>query len=408
MAAASKTVEITLGIVTSVGGFLEIGSIATAAQAGALFGYQLLWAVVLGGVCVAFLVEQSGRLAAVSGRPIPAAIRERFGFRYYFVLVTVIAAVSVLVLGAEIGGICIALEFATGIGYRWWAVPAAFAVWLVLWKGKFSAIEQGVSFLGLVTICFIVAAFKLGPDWRSVALAALPSLPQHDASRYWFVAVSILGASVSPYLMFFYSSGAIEDKWNPSYLGANRAIAGGGMAFGTLISIAVLIVAALVLLPRGIELDHYSKLAMLLDDAFGRWGLVLIIASLAVACLGAALEIALALSYMVAQGLGWNWSENPSPRREARFCCAYTIVVLLGCLFALCGPDPLKLTNLSMALTAATLPIAIVPFLFVMNDPRYMKNRANGRISNGIVLFVIGLAFVLAIVSLPLELLGGG
>jgi Mn2+/Fe2+ NRAMP family transporter len=111
---------------------------------------------------------------------------------------------------------------------------------------------------------------------------------------------------------------------------------------------------------------------------------------------------------MVAQGLGWNWSENPSPRREARFCCAYTIVVVIGCLLALCGPDPLKLTNLSMALTAATLPVAIVPFLFVMNDPRYMKNHPNGRISNGIVLFIIGLAFVLAIVSLPLELFGGG
>src|SRR5256885_6149962 len=115
MAASNKALEVTLGIVTSVGGFLEIGSIATAAQAGALFDYQLVWAVVLGGVCVAFLVEQSGRLAAVSGQPIPAAIRERFGFRYYFVLLTVLAVVTLLVLAAEIGGVCIALEFATGL-----------------------------------------------------------------------------------------------------------------------------------------------------------------------------------------------------------------------------------------------------------------------------------------------------
>jgi Mn2+/Fe2+ NRAMP family transporter len=82
MATANEAVEATPRIVTSVGGFLEIGSIATAAQASALFGYQLLWAVVLGGSCVAFLVEQAGRLAATSGQPIAAAIRERFGFRY--------------------------------------------------------------------------------------------------------------------------------------------------------------------------------------------------------------------------------------------------------------------------------------------------------------------------------------
>ena len=72
-----KLLEIALGIVTSVGGFLEIGSITTAAQGGAEFSFSLIWAIALGGLCVIFLVEQSGRFAAVSGRTIPDAIRER-------------------------------------------------------------------------------------------------------------------------------------------------------------------------------------------------------------------------------------------------------------------------------------------------------------------------------------------
>ena len=179
------------------------------------------------------------------------------------------------------------------------------------------------------------------------------------------------------------------------------------MAFGTVIAMAVLIVAALVLLPRGIEVEHYWELPLLLKYVFGRWGIVLVIASLAVACLGAALEITLAIAYMVAQGLGWNWSEDPSPRQEARFCCAYTLIVVLGGVLVIAGPDPLKLTNMSMALTAATLPVAIVPFLFIMNDPRYLDDRTNGRLSNAVVLFTIVLAFVLAIVSIPLEIMGG-
>src|SRR6478609_3401019 len=119
----NKVADVALGVVTSVGGFLEIGSIATAAEAGARFGYQLLWASALGGVCVTFLVEQSGRLSAVRGQPLAAAIRERFGFKYYFVLLSIIALVTLLVLAAELGGICIALEFATGIAYRWWVIP---------------------------------------------------------------------------------------------------------------------------------------------------------------------------------------------------------------------------------------------------------------------------------------------
>ncbi|MFL6229272.1 MAG: NRAMP family divalent metal transporter [Pyrinomonadaceae bacterium] len=403
-----KAVEIALGIVTSVGGFLEIGSITTAAQAGALFQFRLVWAIILGGVCITFLVEQSGRLSAVSGHTIPDAIRERFGFNYYILLLAVLAAVTLLVLGAEIGGVCVSLEMATGVGFQWWAVPVAFVMWLIIWKGTFSFIEDGTAILGLVTLCFVAGAVVMHPPWKQVAAGALPRLPAHDSVRYWFIAVSILGASISPYLMFFYSSGAIEDDWKEDYVAVNRFIAVSGMGFGTFISVAVLVVAAMVFLPRGIQVEHYSQLALMLSDAFGRWGFWLVIASLAIACLGAAMEITLQLSYMVAQGFGWNWSKNQRPRDEARFSLTYTVFIILGALFVVVGIDPLKLTIFSMALTAATLPVAIVPFLFLMNDEEYVEEHTNGWISNAAVIAIISIAFVLAVVTIPLEIVGGG
>jgi Mn2+/Fe2+ NRAMP family transporter len=405
---SKKALEIVLGIVTSVGGFLEIGSITTAAQAGALFGFRLVWAIILGGVCITFLVEQAGRLSAVSGHTIPDAIRERFGFNYFLFLLAVLAAVTLLVLGAEIGGVCVSLEMATGIGFQWWALPVAFVMWLIIWKGTFSFIEDGTAILGLVTLCFVVGAIVLHPPWKQVAAGALPTLPPHDSVRYWFIAVSILGASVSPYLMFFYSSGAIEDGWKEDYVAVNRFIAVSGMSFGTVISISVLVVAALVFLPRGIEVGHYSQLALMLRDAFGRWGFWLVLASLFIACLGAAMEITLQLSYMVAQGFGWNWSKNQRPKEEARFSLTYTVFIILGALLVVVGIDPLKLTIFSMALTAATLPVAIVPFLFLMNDEEYVEEHTNGLVSNVAVIAIIGLAFVLAVVTIPLEIFGGG
>ena len=175
-----KILEIALGIVTSVGGFLEIGSITTAAQAGADFSFQLIWAIVLGGLCIIFLVEQAGRFSAVSGRTIPDAIRERFGFNYFAFLYIVLALVSLLVLAAEIGGVCIALELATGITFQWWTVPAALLIWLVMWKGTFGIIEKGVSMLGLVTLSFVAGAFIIHPPWSQVVRGALPSLPHHE------------------------------------------------------------------------------------------------------------------------------------------------------------------------------------------------------------------------------------
>ena len=402
-----KILEIALGIVTSVGGFLEIGSIATAAQAGADFSLQLIWAIVLGGICIIFLVEQAGRFSAVSGRTIPDAIRERFGFNYFAFLYAVLALVSLLVLSAEIGGVCIALELATGVGFQWWAIPAAFVIWLVLWKGTFGVIEKGVSLLGLVTLSFVVAAFLVHPTWGHVAKSALPSLPQHDSAHYWFVAVSILGASISPYLFFFYSSGAIEDEWNEGYVGVNRIIAAGGMTFGSVISISVLILAAMIFAPQGVKFEHYSQLPQLLTPVFGYWGFWLIVASVGISCLGAAMEITLEIAYLTAQGFGWNWSENQPPKAEARFATAYTLTIILGALSNILGIDPLKVTIFSMAVTAATLPVSIVPFLFLMNDYSYVRVYRNSWFSNAVVIAIIGLAFVLAVVSIPLQIFGG-
>ena len=403
-----KIVEIALGIVTSVGGFLEIGSITTAAQAGADFSFQLIWAIVLGGICIIFLVEQAGRFAAVSGRTLPDAIRERFGSNYFALLYLVLGLVSLLVLAAEIGGVCIALELATGIGFQWWAVPAALVIWLVIWKGTFGVIEKGVSMLGLVTLCFVVGAIIIHPPWSQVLKSALPSLPQHDATHYWFVAVSILGATISPYLYFFYSSGAIEDEWNEGYVGINRVIATGGMTFGSVISIAVLILAAMIFAPQGMKMDHYTQLPQLLTPVFGYWGFWLIVASVGIACLGAAMEITLEIAYLTAQGFGWNWSENQHPSAEARFSAVYTITIILGALLTVTGIDPLKLTIFSMALTAASLPVSIVPFLFLMNDYSYVRVYRNSWFSNAVVIVVITLAFVLAVVAIPLQIFGGG
>jgi Mn2+/Fe2+ NRAMP family transporter len=403
-----KIFEITLGIVTSVGGFLEIGSIATAAQAGAAFGFQLGWSILLGTLCIAFLVEMSGRFSAVSKHTIPDAMRERFGANFFAVPLFVMLGVTVLVLAAEIGGVAAAIEMATGISFPVWALPVALLSWALLWRTTFSTIENGVSLLGLVTVAFVVGVVKLHPDYGAAARGLVPSLPGNDKAHYWFIAVSVLGASISPYLYYFYSSGAIEEKWDESYVGTNRAIAAIGMGFGGFLSLAVLILAAVIFHPRGIDVDHYQQLPELLSGVFGRKGFWLVIASLAIACLGATLEIALSLAYLVAQGFGWNWGEDLEPREDARFALTYTVLVLAASLFALVGVDPLKLTQISMALTAASLPVGTFPFLILMNDEEYLGKHTNGHVGNAVVLFISALSAVLAVVSIPLELVGGG
>ncbi|MGH7650240.1 MAG: Nramp family divalent metal transporter [Gemmatimonadaceae bacterium] len=402
-----KFLQIALGVITSIGGFLEVGSVVTAAQGGASFGYQLLWAILLGTICLIFLVEMSGRLSAVSKHTIVDAMRERFGFPFFSVVALGIVLIAFMVLVAELGGIGLALQILTGIGFPWWAIPVSFVVWILMWKGTLSFIENGASLLGLVTLSFAVAAVKLHPQWSSVGHGFIPSMPSDQKAKYGFIAVSILGASITPYLMYFYSSGAIEDEWDETYVPINRVISVFGMSLGGLLSMAVLICGAVALQPRGIHVDKFAQAALLMTTALPRWGFILFALSMVFACLGAALEISLAISYFFAQGLGWNWSENIDPSRDARFAFTYTIIILLGAVPLLFGLDPVKITMMSMALTSATLPLAIVPFLFLMNDPIYLGDHRNGWVSNTVVAIVILISFVLAIISIPLEIVGG-
>jgi len=119
--------KIALGIVTSMAGFLEVGSISTAAQAGAAFRFRLLWAIAAATICLVALVEMSGRLAASSRHTVSDAVRERFGFRFSAVPLAAEIVLDTLVLAAELGGAAIAVELATSVGRGWWVLPAAFA-----------------------------------------------------------------------------------------------------------------------------------------------------------------------------------------------------------------------------------------------------------------------------------------
>jgi Mn2+/Fe2+ NRAMP family transporter len=225
--------------------------------------------------------------------------------------------------------------------------------------------------------------------------------------RYGYLAVSIVGATISPYLLNFYSSGAVEERWSKSELGSNRLTAFLGMGFGSLVSMAVLVVGAVELAPRGIRVDSYEQAALSLQGAFGRAGVPLFAAALFIGCFGAAVEIALNLGYVIAQTLGWTWGENKRPRDDARFSLTTSLVVVLAVLIAFLGVDPLSLTMVSMAFTVLVMPFVILPMLVIMNDPTYLGRYRNHAIGNALVLTVIVLAALLALVVIPLSLMAG-
>jgi Mn2+/Fe2+ NRAMP family transporter len=399
--------KIALGIVTSIAGFLDAGSIATAAQAGASFRYTLIWALLLGTLIVIFATEMTGRLAAVSRHTLADAIRERLGVRYFAMPLIAELLVDWLVLAAEIGGVAYALQLLTGVAYQVWAVPVAFAMWLVLWLGTFGLIENGIAFLGLITVSFAIGAIEVWPGIQQIASHLVPSRSSAGPD-YWYTAVSIVGSLMSPYIVNFYSAGAVEEKWSTKDIVTNKIVASVGMSFGSTLALGLLIVCAVVLAPQGIKVDSYDQIASAFGTPFGSWGLPLFAGALAVAAFGAGLEVALNMSYVVAQGLGWNWSKNLKPKDDARFSVVYTLAILASAPLMVIGLDPIKVTNFSMALNALISPLIVFPLLVLMNDRKYLRSYTNGRFGNIVTILLTLIAFALAIVAIPLQILGGG
>ena len=403
----SAIVDLVLGVVTSIGGFVEVGSISTSAQAGSEFGFQLLWAIAVAGAMLALLTEMSGRLAVMSKRSLAAAVRERFGIHFQSVPLAAEAILDVLLLTAELGGAAIAVKLLTGIGFQWWIVPTALLVWVILWLSGFAVIENGIGLLGLVTLSFVLAAWRLAPDAGDVARGLLPSLPTHDAVRYAFLAISIVGATVSPYLVNFYSSGTLEEEVKQEELWVNTATTYGGNMFGTVVAMGVLVSSAMVLQPLHIQVDSYEQAALMFVPAFGRWAIVLFALSLGIGCIGAALEIAINMGYLLAQVFGWSWSANRSRADNARFSCAFTFVLVAAAAIAMIGFDPLRLTMISVALTVVVMPLMVLPFLVLMNDTRLVKERTNSSVGNALLALLTVLGALFALVVIPLEIAGG-
>lgn len=125
-----KLFAVTLGILTAFGGFVDIGDLVANSLVGARFGMSLAWVVVVGVVGICLFAEMSGRIAAVSGRPVFDLVRERMGPRAGLVNLGASFFINVLTLAAEIGGASLALELATGINYLLWVPGVALVAWL--------------------------------------------------------------------------------------------------------------------------------------------------------------------------------------------------------------------------------------------------------------------------------------
>jgi manganese transport protein len=397
--------SIALGILAAIGGFVDIGDIVFNVAAGATFGYQLLWAVVVGVGGIITYAEMCGRVAAVSGAAVFDAVRERLGFGVGLIALVAAELVNLLTIAAEIGGVAIVLQLLSGLPYRVLLVLAVLALALVLWLMPFQWIERVFGYCGLALLVFAVSAIKLHPDWGAVAHGFVPSTGTGNGWVYAYFVVGLVGAAMIPYEVYFYSSGAVEEQWTPKDLGVNRANVLVGYSLGGILSFALMISAGALLLPQGIQGELLGTVALVAEAPLGQIGLILALVGALAAISGAAIDSSFSGAYSIAQFFGWEWGKYRHNSGAPRFTLAWMVMLVLGFLIVVTGVDPILVTELSVVFSVVALPLTYVPILLVANDRAYMGRYANGRVANlagGFYLFVV---FVIAVAAVPLLLL---
>lgn len=400
---------VALGVLTAIGGFLDIGDLVTNAIVGSRFGLALAWVVPVGVLGICLFANMAGRVAAVSGRATFEIIRERLGPRTAGVNLSASFFINLMTVTAEIGGVALALQLATDVGPTLWVPVAAFAVWIVVWRVKFKVMENVTGLLGLSLIVFAVAVFMLGPDWADLGRqATAPVIPETEsAATYWYFAIALFGAAMTPYEVFFFSSGAVEERWTTKDLGTTRLNVLVGFPLGGFLSIAIAACATIVLLPAGIEVTSLSQITMPVLVAGGQLLLAFVIIGIVAATFGAALETTLSSGYTLAQFLGWTWGKFRAPAQAARFHVVMIVVLVVAAGVLFTGVDPIMVTEYSVVFSAIALPLTYLPILIVANDPDYMGDEVNGRVTNVLASIYLVIILAASLAAIPLMIVTG-
>ena len=399
-----KVLPIFLGILTAIGGFVDMGDLVANAAVGARFGMSLAWVVVVGVVGICVFADMSGRVAAVTGRAVFDLVRERLGPRAAAINLAASFFINVLTLIAEICGVAIALSLLSSINYLLLVPAVAVLVWVVVWRLPFSWMEQIFGLLGLALVVFAVAVVKLGPDWGSLASAAThPTVPSEETVwSYAYYGIALFGAAMTPYEVFFFSSGAVEERWTSRDLAVERANVFIGFPLGGILSLAIMTGAYLQFAPAGIQVDALSQVPLPVVFGLGKVGLSIALIGLFAATFGAALETSLSAGYTLSQYFGWQWGKLVRPRDAARFHLVVLVSIAVAALVGISGIDPVKVTEYSIVLSAAALPLTYLPILVIANDPDYMGEHVNGRFRNAVASVFLVILVVVSVATIPL------
>jgi Mn2+/Fe2+ NRAMP family transporter len=388
------------GLITSSAGN-DAGGIATYSSAGARFGYDLIWVMVLITVSLAVVQEMCARLGAATGRGLLDLIRERFGIGWGLLAMGTLFIANTGVIITEFLGIGAAAELLKLP--KLVVVPlAALLLWYLVIYGSYAALEKVFLAMTLVFFAYPVAAVLAKPDWGEVAQGALIPTLQFNQD-YLFLLVGLLGTTISPYMLFFQQSSTVERGVARRHYGPERVDAYTGAIFANIISITMIVATGATLHRAGItSIETAADAAQALEPVAGPAAATLFAIGLLGASLLAGAVLPLTTAYAVSEVFGMPKGVNLDFRRAPIFFRLFTLMIILGVILSLIPNLPVIDWLVAVqVLNGILLPILLFFVLRLINDEGLMSTLKNTRVYN-----ILGWGTLLLIATAVVVMLG--
>jgi NRAMP (natural resistance-associated macrophage protein)-like metal ion transporter len=380
----------------------DSGGILTYSQAGAQYGYHLLWTMLPITLALIVVQEMCARMGVVTGKGLSDLIREEFGLRMTFFLMMLLVLVNFGNVVAEFSGITGSMQLFHVSKYI--SVPlCAFAVWVLVVKGDYKSVEKVFLVASAFYVCYIVAGVLAHPDWHQ-ALVETVKLPGREVwkdNNYVYMVVGVIGTTISPWMQFYMQASIVEKGVNIKQYAASRLDVIVGSFFTDIVGWFIIVACAATLWTHGIRnITVAADAAQAMRPLAGDFAAILFAAGLFIASFFAASVLPISTAYSVCEGLGFESGVDKKFKQAPFFYWLYTLLIVAGAAVVLIPRFPyVKMIILSQVLNGVLLPFVLYFMLRLINNKELMGQHTNSRWFNIVAwattVIVIGLSVVL-------------
>jgi len=385
------------GVITGFAGN-EAGGVTTYSSVGALFGFSLLWLLLIASIGLGVIQEMCSRMGLVTGQGLSDLIRERFGVRWTVLAMIVLIIANGTNVVAEFAGIAASVEL-LGVP-RIVSVPiATLAVWSLVVFFSYRFVERVLFVLVLAFLAYPISVFILRPDWPVVMSGFIPSIPTSPSALVF--ALALVGTTITPYLLFYMQASVVDkgvDRQSTAYARVDVFL---GAALAGLFAFFIIVVTGTVLHPAGIQVMSAEDAAQALVPLAGARAGLLFAVGLCGASLLGAVVMPLSTSYAICEAFGWESGISKNFREAPVFMSLFTLLLVLGAVVVLIpGISLIPLIISAQIANGVLLPIVLVFILRLASDRRLMGDAANGRLATVLGWGIAGIAGSLSIAYL--------